>query len=59
MPKPQERPSSLPERFLSYLHEEEAILIQEIAKGDSKAVEDRKRLRQIRREMEIIKGGAL
>lgn len=59
MTSPKERPANLPERFLSYLHEEEAILLREIAKGDAKAVEDRKRLRQIRREMEILRGGPM
>lgn len=51
--------ANLPERFLQYLHEEESILLEDIRKGDKKAVEDRKRLRQIRREMETIRGGAI
>lgn len=59
MSKPQEKSNNLPERFLQYLHDEEAMLLRDIRKGDEKAVEDRKRLRQIRREMEIIRGGAM
>lgn len=59
MSKPQERPNSLPERFVQYLQTEESNLLEEIRKNDAKAVEDRKRLRQIRRELDIIRGGAL
>jgi hypothetical protein len=59
MGKQQELPSNLQERFLLYLQTERAELLREIKQGDAKAVEDRKRLRQIDREIETIRGGAL
>lgn len=59
MGKQAEQPNELHERFLAYLHNERAELMKDIQRGNAKAVEDRKRLRQIEREIETIRGGAI
>lgn len=50
---------TLAERFLHHLRVEEAELVADNKRADAAKVERDKRLRQIRREIETIKGGAI
>ena len=46
-------------KIIGYLYEEEALLQERIHRNTLKIEEDRKRLRELRAEMEKIRGGAL
>lgn len=46
-------------RFLSYLHEERAIALEQKKSADRAYLEASKRLREIDKEIETIKGGAI
>lgn len=53
------RPTDLPERFLQYLQEERATEVHRLKQSDAIRVEAQKRIRQLDKEIEAIKGGAI
>lgn len=53
------RSENLAERFLQYLHDERAIEVERKRAADRAHLEASKRIRELDREIETIRGGAL